>query len=143
MCKRSLLYTDVNEVSRAGTAVLFRLYQEVWSNAVVVAPWFGPLVRAKPDQLSDLLSNMHAHIVSECQAQWACFCLGASSAIHCERRALLCAAQQGMVASCRAVDLHSSDLLILWRHACQHHDGHYAARDMCRFLHWSPGCPGV
>ncbi|EIE27477.1 hypothetical protein COCSUDRAFT_64250 [Coccomyxa subellipsoidea C-169] len=26
-----------------GIAVLFRLYQEVWSNAVVVAPWFGPL----------------------------------------------------------------------------------------------------
>ncbi len=28
----------------AGLAVLFRLYQEVWSNAVVVAPWYGPLV---------------------------------------------------------------------------------------------------
>ncbi|CAL8463500.1 g3034 [Coccomyxa elongata] len=26
-----------------GLAVLFRLYQEVWSNAVVVAPWYGPL----------------------------------------------------------------------------------------------------
>lgn len=27
-----------------GLAVLFRLYQEVWSNAVVVAPWYGSLV---------------------------------------------------------------------------------------------------
>ena len=35
-------------VSAAGLAVLFRLYQEIWSNAVVVAPWYGTLVSFRP-----------------------------------------------------------------------------------------------
>ena len=47
----------------AGMAVLFRLYQEVWSNAVVVAPWFGSLVRYARHAihaLSTLLDLEHA-----------------------------------------------------------------------------------
>ena len=58
----------------AGLAVLFRLYQEVWSNAVVVAPWYGPLVSLRPSRIQsqhqqDLRSGVPDILVTPCASQ--------------------------------------------------------------------------
>ena len=74
-----------------GLAVLFRLYQEVWSNAVVVAPWYGSLVSSTPS-LQKIYSCACQHhskrqeYLQDCPARPY-----QSRCLHSSRRAVGCA----------------------------------------------------